>query len=46
MRYCAVCDKLTIFRADRFCVSGFLGCCIICGDERFAPYTRTTTEAA
>jgi hypothetical protein len=46
MRYCPRCEKETIFVAGWECAAGLVGCCLECGDERVAPFTRTTAEAA
>ena len=44
MRFCWQCDSEQRFVADRVCVSGLLGCCTHCGDERIAPFTRMNSE--
>lgn len=46
MRYCDVCEDEQRFFASLVCVSGLIGCCTSCGDERIAPFTRTNSEAA
>lgn len=46
MRFCPVCNNEQIFVADRECSSGLVGRCSNCGDERIAPFTRTTSEVA
>ena len=46
MRFCERCDAETRFVADRLCAVGLVGECCACGDERIAPFTRTTGEAA
>lgn len=43
-RFCRNCDKVVRFVADRVCVSGLIGECIGCGDERIAPFTRMNSE--
>ncbi len=45
-RFCFICDSEQIFRAGWECDSGLLGCCLGCGDERIAPWTRTCVEVA
>jgi hypothetical protein len=45
-RYCPKCDREQIFVAGWQCETGLVGCCLGCGDERIAPFTRTTVEAA
>jgi hypothetical protein len=44
MRYCAHCDALTIFVAGWACDAGLMGCCLGCGEERIAPFTRVNSE--
>jgi hypothetical protein len=46
MRFCRQCDLETLFIADRVCVSGLIGTCSKCGDERIAPFTRMNSEVA
>jgi hypothetical protein len=46
MRYCLRCDSEQIFTAGWECAEGLVGCCLNCGDERIAPFTRTIDEAA
>lgn len=46
MRYCEECDQETRFMADRVYISGFIGACTSCGEERIAPFTRGNSEAA
>jgi len=46
MRFCRSCDAEQRFVADRVCVSGLIGCCVNCGDERIAPFTRVNSEVA
>lgn len=46
MRFCVSCNSEQCFMADRICASGLVGHCSNCGDERIAPFTRTTSEAA
>lgn len=46
MRFCRICDVERRFIADRVCVSGLIGCCVDCGDERIAPFTRVNSEVA
>jgi hypothetical protein len=45
-RFCAKCDSEQIFRAGWECDLGLVGCCLGCGDERIAPWTRTCVEVA
>lgn len=45
-RYCYACNGEHNFVADRTCEFGLIGKCAGCGDERVAPFTRATTEAA
>jgi hypothetical protein len=44
MRFCFVCDSEQIFVAGWECERGLVGCCLGCGDERIAPFTRMTSE--
>jgi hypothetical protein len=44
MRYCSICDKETEFIADRVCLSGLVGNCLGCGDERISPYSRMNSD--
>jgi hypothetical protein len=46
MRFCRECDKEVRFIADRVCLTGLLGECSVCGDERIAPFTRANSEVA
>lgn len=46
MRYCEKCDSEQIFLAGWACEQGLVGCCLGCGDERIAPFTRANSEAA
>lgn len=46
MRYCESCDRETRFIADRVYISGLIGACTSCGEERIAPFTRGNSEAA
>lgn len=46
MQFCGKCDSEQIFRAGWECELGLLGCCLGCGDERLAPWTRTTEVCA
>jgi hypothetical protein len=46
MRYCYCCDREQRFCADRVCANGLVGCCSKCGEERIAPFTRTTAGGA
>ena len=46
MRFCFKCDSEQIFVAAWECETGLVGCCLGCGDERIAPFTRTTTAGA
>jgi len=45
-RFCFVCDAEQIFRAGWECDAGLVGCCLGCGDERIAPWTRTVEACA
>lgn len=44
--HCPKCDGDFRFYADRQCATGLIGTCMNCGDERIAPWTRTTPEVA
>ena len=46
MRFCRICQREVRFVADRVCLSGLLGECTVCGDERIAPFTRVNSEVA
>jgi sulfite reductase beta subunit-like hemoprotein len=46
MRYCENCDREQIFIAGWECEVGLVGCCLGCGDERIAPFTRVTEKVA
>lgn len=46
MQFCFVCEAEQIFRAGWECEAGLIGCCLGCGDERIAPFTRTTEVCA
>jgi hypothetical protein len=46
LRYCANCDRDQIFVAGWVCEFGLIGCCLGCGDERIAPFTRANSEVA
>ena len=46
MRFCAHCDSEQMFVAGWECASGLVGCCLGCGDERIAGFTRVTGEVA
>lgn len=46
MRFCPNCDREQSFFADRVCAAGLVGCCMKCGDERVARFTRTSSEVA
>ena len=46
MRYCPKCNRDQIFVCGWECELGLVGCCLGCGDERIAPFTRTNSEAA
>ena len=46
MRYCEVCESERRFVADMECATGLIGHCANCGEERIAPFTRTTSEVA
>ena len=44
-RYCLICDADEAVIADRILgVSGYIGACARCGDEKFVPFKRTTVE--
>jgi len=45
-RFCPKCDSEQIFVAAWECAAGLVGCCLGCGDERIAPFTRVNGEAA
>jgi hypothetical protein len=45
MRYCPHCDAEKIFICGWECDAGLVGCCLGCGDERIAPFTRANSEA-
>jgi hypothetical protein len=45
MRYCEVCDQEELFVAALECEQGLVGCCIGCGAERIAHFTRTSEAA-
>lgn len=45
-RFCEKCDSGQIFRAGWECDAGLIGCCLGCGDERIAPFTRVNSEVA
>lgn len=44
VRWCSECNAETGFFADRVCLNGHLGFCLVCGAERVMPFTRTTSE--
>jgi hypothetical protein len=46
MRFCWNCGGQRIFLPVYECEAGRVGVCLGCGDERIAPFTRTTGEAA
>lgn len=46
MRFCYVCNSDKLFVAYGVCSSGLVGCCLGCGDERIAPFTRVNSEVA
>jgi hypothetical protein len=46
MQFCFVCQCEQIFRAGWECEAGLLGCCLGCGDERIAPFSRAASEVA
>jgi hypothetical protein len=46
MRFCEICDSEQVFVAGWQCATGLVGCCLGCGNERVAPFTRTTSEVA
>jgi len=45
-RFCEKCDSEQIFIAGWACDAGLVGCCLGCGDERIAPFTRSNSEVA
>jgi hypothetical protein len=45
-RFCPKCDSEQTFIAGWQCESGLVGCCLGCGDERIAPFTRVNSEVA
>ena len=46
MRFCSTCECEQMFVAGWECASGLVGCCLGCGDERIAGFSRTTAEVA
>lgn len=46
MRWCDVCESEQIFTAGWECRGGLVGCCMGCGGESVAPFTRACLEAA
>jgi hypothetical protein len=46
MRFCPKCDREQVFVAGWECDAGLVGCCLGCGDERIAPFTRVNSEVA
>jgi hypothetical protein len=44
MRFCSVCETARRFVADRECMSGLVGRCSQCQDERVIPFTRSMPE--
>jgi hypothetical protein len=46
MRFCETSGAEQRFIADRVCISGLIGRCTHCGDERIAPFTRVNSEVA
>lgn len=46
MQDCKNCGGPQIFVAAWVCEAGLVGCCLGCGAERIAPFTRTNSEAA
>ena len=46
MRHCEISGQEEKFVVNRFCISGFIGECTHCGEERIAPFTRGNSEAA
>lgn len=46
MRYCTDCNREQIFVVGWECDRGLIGCCLGCGGERIAPFTRANNEAA
>lgn len=46
MRLCLICEREERFTAVLECAGGLIGSCLGCGDERFLPFSRATTEVA
>lgn len=46
MVWCSNCGGARIFLPVFEFEGGRVGCCLGCGDERIAPFTRTNSEAA
>ncbi len=44
MRYCVECNAERRFVADQRCISGLIAECATCGDRRFVPFTRASTD--
>ncbi len=44
MRWCVVCDCMQMFVAGWECAHGLVGCCLGCGQERVAPWTRSVAS--
>ena len=43
VEYCEICETKQVFIAGGL---GLVACCLGCGDERIAPFTRTNSEVA
>jgi hypothetical protein len=43
VEHCEICDADEVFLAGGL---GLVACCLGCGDERIAPFTRTNSEVA
>lgn len=46
MRFCPRCNSDQRFVANRIFYAGLIGKCVNCGEERIAPFTRTTAKNA
>ena len=46
MQFCPKCDCVQQFVAGWECDLGLVGCCLGCGDERVARFTRVNSEVA
>jgi hypothetical protein len=44
MAYCLVCECEQIFAGGWECSAGLVGCCLGCGHERVALWTRQTSR--